>query len=209
MKARSAAITRRLTDPDFQGVVIDRSLLLNIVLGGAVAIFAFHDAWVWTHRPQPLYFYVDGQNAPRSAMPLTSPMLGQDQLLSWAIRWSLAPYNINYRDYPVQLNTAGRHYSLNGWNSFAKSFISQGNLAKLKQAKLLCYAQPVRAATVKAQIVVDGHARYVVQFPFIQTCENVNQQNTQTLMATATIDRVDDTDHPDGLAIEQLVAAPM
>ncbi len=105
------------------------------------------------------------------------------------------------------MNTAGAHYTLNGWNTFAKSFITQGNLAKLRDAKLLCYAQPTRAATVRAETVVQGHARYVIQFPFIQTCENVNQQNTQVLMATVTIDRVEDLDHPDGLAIEQLVVS--
>lgn len=107
------------------------------------------------------------------------------------------------------MNTAGAHYTIDGWNSFARSFIKAGNLDKLKQAKLLCFAQPTRAATIRDQKVVNGHVHYVVQFPFIQTCENVNQQNTQTLMATMVIDRVDDMDHPDGLAISQLVVGPM
>jgi len=208
MKIRNAAVLRRLDDPEFQGVVVDRSLLLNMVLATALAAFTLHDAYIWTHSPKPLFFFVDGQNAPRPAVPLTSPILGQDQLLSWAVKWSIAPYNINYRDFPQQLNVAGAHYTLDGWNTFAHSFIQAGNLAKLRSAKLLCYAQPTRAATVRAQSIVDGHSRYVVQFPFIQTCENVNQQNTQMLMATATIDRVEDLDHRDGLAIQQLVVGP-
>jgi intracellular multiplication protein IcmL len=40
----------------------------------------------------------------------------------------------------------------------------------------------------------------------VQTCENVNQQSTSNLMMTATIIRMDDLDHPDGLAIQQLTA---
>lgn len=106
------------------------------------------------------------------------------------------------------MNAAGAHYTINGWNTFSQSFIKQGNLAKLKAAKLLCFAQPTRAATIRDQKLVAGHMRYVVQFPFIQTCENVNQQNTQTLMATVVVDRVDNPDHPDGLAISQLVVGP-
>ncbi|GBR07518.1 DotI/IcmL/TraM family protein [Acetobacter oeni] len=207
MKLFSSAVTRRLTDPDFQGIVVDRSLMLNVALAAVVVAFTAHDAYVRAHPPKPLYFFVDGQNAPRPAVALTSPVLGQDQLLGWAVKWAIAPYNINYRDFPTQMNTAGAHYTLNGWNTFAKSFITQGNLAKLREAKLLCYAQPTRAATVRAETVVQGHSRYVVQFPFIQTCENVNQQNTQMLMATVTIDRVEDLDHPEGLAIEQLVVS--
>ncbi|AOX18426.1 DotI/IcmL/TraM family protein [Kozakia baliensis] len=208
MKLRSSATIRRMTDPEFQGVIVERSLLVCIVQSVLLAIFVLHDAVVWIHPPQPKYFWIDGQNAPRPAMPLDSPIVGQDQLLSWAIRWAIAPYNINYRDYPIQLNVAGQHYLISGWNTFAKSFIDQGNLAKIKQAKLLCFAQPTRAATVRDQKIVNGHMRYVVQFPFIQTCENVNQQNTQTLMATAVIDRVEELDHPDGLAISQLVVGP-
>lgn len=209
MKSRKQAILRRLSDPDFQGRVVERSLWVNITLCALLTVFVVHDIYVWANPPRPKFFFVDGQNPPRPAVPLDSPILGQDQLLSWAVRWGIAPYNINYRDYPSQLNTAGAHYTIDGWNSFARSFIKAGNLDKLKQAKLLCFAQPTRAATIRDQKIVNGRAHYVVQFPFIQTCENVNQQNTQTLMATMIIDRVDDMDHPDGLAISQLVVGPM
>ena len=37
----------------------------------------------------------------------------------------------------------------------------------------------------------------------VQTCENVNQQSTSNLMMTATIIRMNDQDHPDGLAIDE------
>ena len=41
-----------------------------------------------------------------------------------------------------------------------------------------------------------------------QTCENVNQTSTNTLMMTALVIRTNDDDHPDGLAVDQLVASP-
>ena len=40
----------------------------------------------------------------------------------------------------------------------------------------------------------------------VQTCQNSQQETSQNLMMTATVIRVDDMDHPDGLAINQLVA---
>jgi len=49
-------------------------------------------------------------------------------------------------------------------------------------------------------------SRYQIQFPMVQTCENVNQSSTSNLMMTAMVVRMDDQDHPDGLAIEQLTA---
>jgi intracellular multiplication protein IcmL len=42
--------------------------------------------------------------------------------------------------------------------------------------------------------------------PIVQTCENVNQTSTNNLMVTALVVRTNAEDHPDGLAIDQLVA---
>ncbi|GBQ27951.1 DotI/IcmL protein [Acetobacter estunensis NRIC 0472] len=205
----SDSLTRRLSDPDFQGKVVERSLWLNLVQGGVNVLAIGLLLHAWATRPAPRYFFVDGVGSPRPAIALDTPVLGQRDFLSWVLKWSLAPYNINYRDYATQLNVAGSHYTIEGWQSFAQEFVKQGNLAKLKEAKLLCYAQPTRAPTIKDETIINGQRRYVVQIPFVQTCENVNQENTQTLLATVTVTRVDDPDHPDGLAISQFVARPM
>jgi intracellular multiplication protein IcmL len=41
----------------------------------------------------------------------------------------------------------------------------------------------------------------------VQTCENVNQTSTNNLLVTAVVVRTNTDDHPDGLAIDQLVAS--
>jgi len=208
MSRSSGSLSRRLTDPDFQGKIVERSLQTSIALAAVVVVLGVLLARAWSYHPHPKYFFVDGINAPRPAIALNSPILSQEDFLSWVIKWSLKPYNINYRDYPSQLNAAGSHFTINGWNTFAQSFVQDGNLAKMKEAKLLCYAQPTRAATIRQQSMVNGHHHYVVQFPFVQTCENVNQESSQTLIATVHVERVEDQDHPDGIAITQLVASP-
>ena len=77
----------------------------------------------------------------------------------------------------------------------------------MKHARLLCFAQPTRAAIIKATKIQFGRLGYLVQIPIVQTCENSNEENTQNLLINATVERVDnDRDHPDGLAISQLIA---
>ncbi|MGI4796145.1 MAG: DotI/IcmL/TraM family protein [Janthinobacterium lividum] len=202
----NGALSRRLSDPDFQGTVVARCLGVTMVQALLLGVFAIHDSWVWSHPVAPKYFYVDGRNAPRAAVALDSPIVNDPELLQWTVRWVLAPYNVNYHDFPVQLNNAGQHYTMDGWRSFANSYVKAGNFDKLKQARLLCYAVAQRAPVIRASQVTNGRLSYVIQFPLIQTCQNVNQENTQRLMMTATVQRVDDPDHPDGLAISQLVA---
>jgi intracellular multiplication protein IcmL len=55
---------------------------------------------------------------------------------------------------------------------------------------------------------VQGALAYRIQVPIVQTCENVNQTSTNNLLVTALVIRTNGDDHPDGLAIDQLVAAP-
>ena len=206
MQNQASAINRRLSDPDFQGWIVRALILVTLVLSALLAVFVFHDMFVWAHPVHPKYFYVDGRNPPRPAVALDSPIIDDTQLLEWSVKWVLAPYNVNYHDFAQQLNTAGRHYTRSGWDGFALSYINDGNFEKLKKSRLLCYAQAERAAVIRQTSIIHGRLAYEIQFPLVQTCENVNQESTQNLMMTATIIRMNDVDHPDGLAIDRLDA---
>jgi len=206
MQNQRAAVSRRLSDPDFQASLVNRCLALVTGMAILVAAFAVHDAWVWTHPPQPRYFLVDGKNPPHPVVGLDSPIVDDAELLEWTVRAALAPYNVNYHDYPQQLNTASRRFSVRGWNTFANSYIQYGNFAKMKQARLLCYAQAQRAAVIRQSTMVNGALGYYIQFPIVQTCENTNEASTQNMMLTVLVVRTNSDDHPDGLVIQQLVA---
>jgi intracellular multiplication protein IcmL len=208
MRNQQAAAARRLSDPDFQGALVSRSLALNIALAMALCVSLLHDAWIWTHPAPDRYFFVDGTHAPRPVVALDSPIVGDTELLDWSVQAALAPYNIDYYNYPQELNAASRRFTVRGWNTFARSFISQGNFDELKRARLLCHAQSQRAAVIHQTSYVQGALAYQVQFPITQTCENVNQTSTNNMMITALVVRTNDDDHRDGLAIDQLVASP-
>jgi intracellular multiplication protein IcmL len=206
MQNAQAAIMRRLSDPDFQATLVNRIIALVIGMAALVVAFIIHDAYVWTHPPAPKYFFLDGKHPPRPATALDSPIVDDTELVEWTVKSVLAPYNVNYHDYPAQLNTAGRHFTTNGWNTFATSYIKNGNFEELKKAMLLCYAESQRAAIIRQSTVVNGALAYEIQFPLVQTCQNTNQQSTQNLMMTAVVVRTNDDNHSDGLAIDQLVA---
>jgi intracellular multiplication protein IcmL len=207
MQNQRAAIMRRLSDPDFQASLVTKSVGLVLAMTFVCTALAFHDVYVWVHPPTPKFFFVDGRHPPRPATALDSPIVDDPELLDWTVKSVLAPYNVNYHDYPEQLNAAGRRFTQRGWNTFAQSYIDSGNFAEMKRAMLLCYAQAQRAAIVRRSTVVDGALAYEVQFPLVQTCQNTQQQNTQNLMVTAMVVRTNSDDHPDGLAVDQLVAS--
>ncbi len=207
MANQNAAITRRLSDPDFQGQLVSRCLLLTSVMAGLLAVSLVHDAWMWVHPPQPKFYIVDGRGPPREVRGLDSPVLDDAELLDWTVKAALAPYNIDYYNYPILLNTASRRFTVRGWNTFAASFIDKGNFDEIKRARLLCHAQAQRAALIHQSSYVEGALAYQIQVPIVQTCENVNQVSTNFLMINALVVRTNADDHPDGLVIDQMVAS--
>src|SRR5208283_2444072 len=191
MNNQKAAVSRRLSDPDFQGTLVNRCLALTLGMGALLAVSLIHDAYVWLNPVEPRYFFVD-----------------DTELLDWTVKAVLAPYNVDYFNYPAELNTASRRFTVRGWNTFADSYVRQGNFDELKRARLLCHAQTQRAALIHQTSFRAGSLAYEIEVPLTQTCENVNQTSTNTLMITALVVRTNDDDHPDGLAVDQLVAAP-
>jgi intracellular multiplication protein IcmL len=206
MENQRAAVGRKLSDPDFQSSLVNKSLGLVMGLSLLLAAFVAHDGYIWANPPTPKYFIVDGEHAPRPVAALDSPIVNDAQLLDWTVKWASAPYNVNYHDYPEELNTAGRRFTLNGWRTFAESYIKSGNYEAMKQGMMLCFAQAQRAAVIVETTIRAGALAYRIQFPILQTCQNSQQANTQKMILTALVVRTNDEDHRDGIAIDQLVA---
>ena len=176
-------------------------------MGALLGISLIHDGYVWANPVKPLFFISDGKGFTRPLTPVDSPIVDDTELLEWTVQAVIAPYNVDYFNYAKELNTASRRFTLRGWNTFANSYVEKGNFDELKRARLLCHAQSQRAAVIHQTSFVQGALAYEVQLPIVQTCENVNQVSTNSLMVTAVVVRTNNEDHPDGLAIDQLVAS--
>lgn len=207
MQNSATAVRRRISDPDFQSSLVKWCLGLTVTMAALLSVSLLHDFVVWSYPPAPKYFFVDGRNPPRPAVALDSPIVDDVQLLQWTVHAVLQTYSVDYHNYPSQLNTAGTSFSQQGWASFAQSFITSGNFDQMKKARLLCYAQAQRAATIPKTEIVNGRLAYRVEFPMVQTCENTQSFTTQPLMISAVVMRIDDQRHPDGLVIERLIAS--
>ncbi|WP_294537744.1 DotI/IcmL/TraM family protein [uncultured Rhodoblastus sp.] len=206
MDNQNAAIMRKLSDPDFQAGLVNKSLVLVMGLGALLTAFVAHDAYLWANPPTPKYFVIDGKNPPKEVKPVDSPIMDDTQLLNWTVTAILAPYNVNYHDYAEQLNRAGRKFSASGWRSFASSYIASGNYEAMKKGMLLCFAQQQRAAIITETLFEAGALAYQVQVPVVQTCQNTQEANSQKMILTALVRRTNAEDHVEGLVVDQLVA---
>ena len=206
MQNSATATRRRISDPDFQSSLVRWCMGLTSTMAVLLGLSLLHDAWVWANPPLPKFFRIDGRNPPLPIVALDSPIVDDVQLLQWTVHAVLATYSVDYHNYPSQMNTAGMSFSPQGWASFAQAYITAGNFEQMKKARLLCYAQAQRAATIPKTEIINGRLAYQVEFPMLQTCENTQQFSTQALLMSVTVMRTDDQRHPDGLVIERLGA---
>ena len=130
-------------------------------MAALLAASLIHDAYVWMNPVKPVFFISDGKGFTRPLTPVDSPIVDDTQLLEWAVQAIIAPYNVDYHNYAAELNTASRHFTLRGWNTYANSFIGQGNFDEIKRARMLCHAQAQRAAVIQ-KVLSEGYSDITV-----------------------------------------------
>ena len=208
MKNQSAAVARRLSDPEFSQKLLRRSFLANTIQGGAILALVADRIWRDHHPPLPKFFYTDGKGTPREVFPLDHPVMRDSDLLIWTVSAVCAVFTVNFKDYRIQLNKAGERFTDRGWAAYANAFKGVGNLAKIQSARLIGTATPERAAVIRGKGVVGNLYTYKVEIPLIVTFENDNVNNAQRLIVSVVVIRTIQPDHPDGVAIDQMTAIP-
>ncbi len=209
MKNQAQAVDRKLSDPEFSQALLRRSFLIQTVLAAGIVGLVADRVWVSHHPPQPKFFYTDGKGTPYEIQPLDAPVMAEADLLMWTTKSIVAAYTVNFREYPDQLNRAAARFTVRGWNSFGAAFIQTGNFDQLKRARLVATAVPERAATIRERAVIGSVLTYRIELPLLVTYENENTTVPQHLLVTVLVVRAIETQHPDGIAIDQINAPPV
>jgi len=209
MSNHSAAVSRKLTDPDFIMKLLRRSFLILVANAVVIAALVADHIWIAHHPPIERFFYTDGKGTPYEITPLDQPVMSEAELLMWTVKSITAAYDVNFAEYREQLSRAAAHFTVRGWNAFGVEYLRTGNFEKMKQARMVVTAVPERAPTIRAQAVIDGKQTYKIEAPIVVTYENENEHKDQRLLVTVIVVRVPVADHSDGVAIDQINAPPV
>ena len=174
------------------------------------AILCGVDAVYDTLRPPlPNIWYTDGnQDDMYRVFPLSQPVLAADWITKWAEAATLQAYAVDFVNYRAEFTAAEKNFTPRGWASFAQSFINSGNLKKLISARLVGSAQAQAPPIVKSVSIVKGSYSFVVEFPLVATYQNDNERVTEQLMVDVYVVHVSVFQHPDGIAIDHIIATP-
>ena len=147
MRNQTASVARRLSDPDFQGTLVNRCLALTLGMGVAARRVAAarrlgldpSGSSRDTFSPT-----ASTRRVPSSHSTVRSSMT--PSCWNGRVKAILAPYNVDYYNYPVELNTASRRFTVRGWNTFAQLLHLAGQFRRIE----------ARAAAVPRTVAARG-----------------------------------------------------
>jgi intracellular multiplication protein IcmL len=137
---------------------------------------------------------------------LSMPVVTNAYLLQWAELAARACYNLNFIDYPKQLQAASSNFTPDGWTSLMDAMKQAGVIDSLKQNKLFIAAVVNGPAVILDEEVVHNRYTWRVQLPLLVTYTSANQQRKTTYIITMDIMRVPVIDAAKSIQINNFTA---
>lgn len=186
--------------------------LLRIAIIEAIVIIGLIGAMffvIQVHQPENRYFATteDGRLVPMVA--LNEPNLSIPALLSWSAQSATEVLTFSFNDYKRRLQEASRNFTRVGWSSFTAALEKARILDMVEENRQVVSAAPTSAPVLVEEGLVNGRYQWQVQIPMVITYQAGSAIRTDRQLITIVIVRVPKLESPNGVGIEQWIAAPM
>lgn len=157
-------------------------------------------------RPRPVYFATDPNLRVVPLTPLDQPTITDTGLLNWAGKVLIATLSLDYLHYRQTLLAVQAYYTAPAFNSLLASMKARNVLEIITQQSYDVSVTITGAPALEQEWVVGGRRYWRVGMPFIMsyhTSSGVGQ--SINLNAVMVIERVSESDDPQGVKVAQLV----
>jgi intracellular multiplication protein IcmL len=176
--------------------VLLMSLLLNVILVCSVLFLSFH-------RPPARYFATTPQGKLIALKPRNEPVLSSTAISDWVARSVPQIFDIDFLNYRKQVMHSRDYFTSYGWEQFLEHFSI--TLNKIKTDKLVAHAVVTDVPYVTRQGIVKGVYTWQVQVPLLVTYQKGSEEETQHLVWTVLLKRVDNNISDQLVGIAQVV----
>ena len=161
------------------------------------------------NRPQNYYFATteDGRLIPM--VPLSQPNLSTPSLMSWTAQATTEVMTFGFNDYRRRLQESSRNFTKRGWESFTQALQRSRMIEMVDVNQQIVTAAPKGAPVLESEGLVAGRYQWVVQIPLILTYMSGSKTYNKSLLVTVVIVRVPRLESPNGVGIEQWIAASL
>lgn len=176
----------------------------SLIIAAAVVLIAV----VFLQRPQPKYFAVDGTGHVLQIEPLSKPFLTNDAVAQWAADTARMSYSLDFVNWRDQLTRIHDRFSEAAYKDFVHELEQSGNLALVKDQRVILESVTEPARIVRSGEGADGRFGWSVEVPMtVVTHYGGANQRSQRLLVTLQIKRVDVRFRPEsGVVVTQLLS---
>lgn len=184
--------------------LLKMALIQTVVILGLIGAMYYI---IKIHQPKHFYFATteDGRLIPM--VPLSQPNLSTPALMSWVAQATTEVMTFGFNDYRRRLQESSRNFTKRGWESFTQALQRSRIIEMVEVNQQIITAAPKGAPVLESEGLVAGRYQWVVQIPLILTYRSGAKTYNTGLLVTVVVVRVPRLESPNGVGIEQWIAA--
>ncbi len=184
-------------------------LRISLVQGAVIALLiAALIAMILSVETRHVYFATTADGRIIQIVPLNEPLRSRADVISWAAGRAQEIMRFGYNDYRQRLQQASANFTPSGWESFTKALREARIIEAVEARKLTVEMEIGGAPEIKLATEKDGVYTWYLHFPVTITFDgNAPPAPIQANLLLQVV-RVSTLQNPEGISIEQWIAAP-
>lgn len=184
-----------------------RVMKLLLIMSLVMVVLVLTMAYLFTHREEPKYFATTQSGRVLELVPLSTPMLSTEALLSWASQVAMGAYTYNFANYRQKLQSQEINFTSDAWQQFLTQLKDSGNIQAVDQRKINVSAVIAGSPVVVYEGMLSGRYAWKVQAPLLVTFVSASDRFQKNYMVTMIIVRVSTLQNQNGVAVAQFIVS--
>lgn len=181
---------------------------IALIQAVAIGLLVIGIVFAYTsNKPQMRYFATTSDGRLIEMVPLNRPNLSNTALLSWSAQAASDIMTFGFHDYRKRLQDSSNYFTTRGWESFTNALQQSRVIEAVEARQQVISAVPNGAPVIVQEGVLNNVYRWVIEMPMIITYKSGNTTRPDSVLVTLVVVRVPTLDNPNGVGIEQWIAA--
>ena len=203
--AIETVLSRNVFYRDGYRLLLRISIIQGLVI---VMMLAAILALLFSMETRYIYFATTADGRIINIVPLNEPFRERAEITAWAAGKSQDVMRFGYNDFRQSLQRSSSFFTPRGWESFTKAMKDARILEAVEARKLTVSLEIEGAPEIKNQGLRDGVYSWLLHFPAVIKFDGADAPGQMPVNLILLVVRVSTLQNPDGVSIEQWIAAP-
>jgi len=183
------------------------SLFALLFVAACAASVSIALAYVMSRPPETLSYLMDEDGRVVKLESTRNPSLTETEVLNWAAGKIKAIHSLTFTDYVDHVQSLRADFTDPAFLEYQKALLSSKSLEKVKQDRLVMWADPKEAPKIISAKVVNGKFTWVVEMKITQYLAGGEYiANGTEMLATVVIERTSRARNLSGVVISKYLA---